>query len=737
MTFLNPFVLFGLVAAAIPIIIHLLNRRKLRTVEFSSLKFLKELQKTKMRRVRIRQLLLLLVRTLMVIALVFAFSRPALRGSLAGLGGGHATTTMVILLDDSPSMNVRDEHGVLFNQAKEAAARLIGLARDGDHVFLLRLSDVRHASSLVPFRSSSAALAALTPLTPGDVTVPYSDALRTAARITAASANANEEVYLVADAQETQLRPDSTAADSSLGLGPGVKLFLIRIGGEQSENAGIASAIVTTQINTRNKPIQLRATVRNAGSSPLHNTMLSVYLDGARVVQQSLDIPPLSTSTADVKFTAKRRGLLKGYVQIEDDALEADNRRYFVVRVPDHVNILLAGNTAADTRLASLALTLAGDTTIADLFTVRRVTEAQLPPLDLSSFDVIVLCDIKSFPPSLADRLDRFVRSGGGVLLFPGNQADLRNYNESLFARLGIPPASAPSSPPPGQASQPPKSFLSFQKSDLSHPLFDGLFEQPVGRRRTAEIESPRVYTAIAPRAGRHGDAIITLSDGNPFLTEYDVGSGRVLLCSVEAGTSWSDFPTTGLFAPLLYRSMIYLAAANQTPPAIIVGRPMEFTVRLKNYSDRDVYKLRSPSGVDEKLAPRMLPSSSTALFQSNRTDEAGIYELRRSSPETSSGSRDSMKAPVQDIAVNIDPAETDLRPASHEQWQQFLRSSGVQPGSAIELSGTATVDKIVEESRYGVELWKDFLGLALILALIEMAIGREPKRTEREPEGA
>ncbi len=148
MTFLNPFVLFGLVAAAIPIIIHLLNLRKLRTVEFSSLKFLKELQKTKMRRVRIRQLLLLLLRTLIVVAMVFAFSRPALRGSLAGVAGGHATTTMVILLDDSPSMTVRDERGVLFNQAKDAAERLIGLAKDGDNLFLLRLSDVRHATDV-------------------------------------------------------------------------------------------------------------------------------------------------------------------------------------------------------------------------------------------------------------------------------------------------------------------------------------------------------------------------------------------------------------------------------------------------------------------------------------------------------------------------------------------------------------------------------------------------------------
>ncbi len=737
MTFLNPFVLFGLIAAAIPIIIHLLNLRKLRTVEFSSLKFLKELQKTKMRRIRIRQWLLLLLRTLIIVAMVLAFSRPALRGSLAGFAGGHATTTMVILLDDSPSMTVRDERGVLFSQAKEAADRLIGLAKDGDHLYLVRLSETRHNTSFAPLRSVAAARTALAAVTPGDESVPVREALRAAGGITRTSPNANEEVYLITDLQATQFRPDSTGADSSVGLAPGVKLFLVHVGGGPVDNGGISSAVVTTQINTRNKPVQLKATIRNAGSAPMHGAIASVYLDGARVVQQSLDISPFSSSTADVSFTAKRRGMLQGYVQIEDDALEADNRRYFVVRVPDHLNILLAGGSPADTRLASLALTLAGDSTIADLFSVRRIAEPQLPSMDLNSYDVIVLCNIRNFPAELAERLDHFVRAGGGLMIFPGSQGDLRSYNETLFARLGIPPASPPAALPPSSPAQTPNSFLSFERSDLAHPLFTGMFEPVAGQKRDTKIESPRIYAAIAPRAGRHGNAIITLSDGNPFLTEYTAGSGRVLLCSVEAGLTWSDFPTTGLFAPLLYRSMIYLASTNQTAPPIIAGQLMQFSVRLKNYGERDVYVLRSPSGVDEKVAPKILSGSSTALFQSNRTSEVGVYELLRSTPEVPQSGAGNKVPPLQAIAVNIDPAETDLRPATPDELNQFWKSSGVQAGAVTELAATQTLDKAIEQSRYGVELWKHFLGLALVLALFEMALGREPKGAERQYEGA
>ena len=77
------------------------------------------------------------------------------------------------------------------------------------------------------------------------------------------------------------------------------------------------------------------------------------------------------------------------------------------------------------------------------------------------------------------------------------------------------------------------------------------------------------------------------------------------------------------------------------------------------------------------------------------------------------------------------------MRPADKEQLQQLWKSAGIQPDAVTELAATQTLDKAVEQSRYGVELWKHFLGLALILALMEMAIGREPKRADQQYEGA
>lgn len=125
MNFLNSTILAGLVAAFAPLIIHLLNRQKVRTVQFSSLRFLRDLQKTKMRRLKLRQALLLIIRTLIVVFLVLAFARPTIKGDAFSALGAHA--------DDGG-----DSDGPFSQHAGPHCRRLSGGARvpqggPGDH----------------------------------------------------------------------------------------------------------------------------------------------------------------------------------------------------------------------------------------------------------------------------------------------------------------------------------------------------------------------------------------------------------------------------------------------------------------------------------------------------------------------------------------------------------------------------------------------------------------------------
>jgi len=712
MTFLNPFVLFGLAAAAIPVLLHLLNLRKLRTIDFSSVRFLKELQKTSMRRLRIRQLLLLIIRTLLIAALVMAFSRPALRVKLAGFGSTGASSTMIIILDDSPSMNLHDERGTAFTRAAQTASRLIDLAAEGDRLYLIPLSELRAGNALPAPRSAESAREALGRMSTSPVSVPLSDALEQIRPLLAASPDANREVIFVSDGQASQLPGHGTPRDSAGSFDPRATLFLCSSPPLRHDNAGVTGGEILTKIVSDRKPVQFQAQISNAGDQPVQGLVASLYADGARVAQRSVDMPPRGEIRPVFSFTVKRRGILGCSVQIEDDGFDADNTYAFVVEVPEHINVLLTGPAPGSTRLATLALTLGGDSLLAGNITAAQGTNAGLASADLAHFDAIVVCGFEGITGAASRAIARFVTEGGGLILFPGQAAP--PPDGGLFRDLGLPaPGGAPVTASAG-------SFLSFSSVDYAHPLFEGLFDAKRGTGREQRgIESPKIVTSLPLSAGEKGTRVIGLTNGSAFLVDYRAGSGRVLLFAVEAGTAWSDFPVKGLFAPLLHRAIAYTGSRSTGGKTLEPGDLVAFALNLRSFTDRDTYTLTTPDGHKRKVVPEFQAGTGTARFSGGAAQETGVYRLSRDGGAPGGRTED-----IAALAVNISPRESDLRTETGDDIEKFRARSGIGPGR-VQTMGPERAEETVRESRYGVELWKDFAILAALLAVAEMAIGR------------
>jgi len=728
MTFLNPLVLIGLAAAAIPVILHLLNLRKLRTIEFSSLQFLKELQKSRIRRLKIRQWLLLLVRTLLIVSLVFAFARPALRGSVAGLVGDRASTTMIVLVDDSPSMTVRSETGELFIEARKVASSVLSMAKQGDQLYVLPLSALRHESSFPQAPITASSQDVLTKMEVSSETVPFLEAIRVGMRIAAGSSNANKELYLITDGQAAQFRAHTFGKDTTSPADERLKVFLVTLPHRNPDNTGVTELELKSQIIARNKPITLRADVRNFGSSPSRNTVVSAYLNGTRVAQQTVNVPSEGIASVDFAIVPKRAGILDGYVQLEEDAFGVDDRRFFVLDVPDSISVLFVGSGTADAKLATLALLPGSDSTFASLFRVHSIMESQLPSADFASVDVITLCNVRDLSDVEAERIAQFVRAGGGLLVFPGPSTDIRNCNTALFARLGVPPATAPEGLEKDTI-LPSGTGLSFDRIDFAHPILAGLFERSgIRKKSTPAVESPHVRRSVGLLAGPRGRTIISLSNGRGFLVEHEAGDGRVFLCAVDAGLTWSDFPLKGLFAPLLNRTILYLAAASKPTRAFTAGEAMEFHAPLRKVTDNESFTVKSPSGIEERVIPRRSIGSSFSTFVISSSREAGVYELRRTDPRRTVGTERLAAA-----ASNIDPVESDLRSASEDDLESFRTACGITRERFHSLTDGNSFLHEIEESRYGVEMWRYLLGLAIVLALIEMALGRARKQDASE----
>ncbi|MBI3005179.1 MAG: BatA domain-containing protein [Ignavibacteriales bacterium] len=725
MTFLNPVVLFGLLAATIPILLHIFNLRKLKTIEFSTLSFLKELQKTKIRRLKIRQILLLILRTLLVILLVTGFSRPTLKGSFSESFGTQTKTTVAFIIDDSYSMTGADDQGEFLRQAKEVANNTVDLLTDGDEVFLLRLSEARGEPSedqRVSLRSFASLRAAIAEVRPSFIHRKLEDALRTAAPLLSASSNFNKEIYFFSDFQSGLLRSNSRESSISGRLfPPEARFFLVPLGNRQLRNTSVDAVTIPNVIFEPNRPFTVTAKVTNHREKEIANALVSVFAGGTRVAQKGASIPGLGSADVSLSVVPKSSGFIEGVVALESDDLEFDNSRYFILAIPRELRVLLVGNPA-DLRYIKIAL---ATRTTSDS-SLLRISESSLERVSInqiSAADVVVLSNVKELSATQVDRLRSFVVEGGGLVIFPGVATTQQNFNATFAGTLRLPSLVAIE----GIQQITSRSFLEFEKADLRHPLFAGMFEEEDGSRTTRNvkqsktIESARVKAFARYLVNPQSLPLITLSNGAPFLLEQRVGEGRVLLFSVAANLEWSDFPVKGLFVPLLHRALSYLTQDQSSMEVHLVGDE----VRVKNIrSTAAVFTVQDPRRNEFSLRPTV--RGAEKALRVAETSLPGVYAVKSGGDV------------VGKFAVNVNPDESQTEKADEKALLTLLARAGVEPSSVFTVQSRAELPRVVAESRFGVELWKHFLLAALVVGIIEMFVAKDRKElTEFTPERA
>lgn len=722
MTFLNPLVLFGLAAAALPILIHLFNLRKLRTIEFSTLSFLKELQRTKIRRLKIRQLLLLVLRTLLIIFVVLAFSRPTLRGSLAAGFGSQAKTTAVFLVDNSLSMTGSDQHGELLHQAKDAALEAVELLKEGDEVFLLPLSTVHPplGTDLAgPTRNFEVLKSAIRDIASSPIHRTLEDGLRQAARLLSTSTNFNKEIYVFSDFQTGGLTSETGAASATESLFPrNVRLYVVRLRKNSFQNLGILSLAFPNTIVEPGRALSVEARIGNYSERNMKNHVVSIFLDGVRVAQRGIDIESGQSAEVGFQIVPDKPGHHQGFVEIEDDDLQFDNRRYFSLQIPGQVRVLLIGNQN-DQRYTRLALeTRQSDQT--SVLQLKQVQEDQFSAADVTGADVIVLSTSGALSRAQVDRIGNFLRAGGGLIIVPASRVDPATFNQNIATPLRLPTITGIDGQeiPISQSADAP--FFGFDYSEIRHPLFKGMFEElPPPSRRDSKfspapvaLESPKIFRSVRYSTMTECIPIIVLSNRSPFLVERTSGEGRVLLFSVVINLGWSDFPLRGLFVPLLHRSVQYVSQEDRNSGTEIAGNP--YLIRARTPSS-DQWIVENPESMKIALTPQRSGSESLAPFPD--TDVVGIYTVR-------SGDRI-----LRTFAVNVDPRESDTFPAEESRMNAMLSRLGIVASAVTEVKQMQEMPRLVLQSRFGVELWRYFLIAALILALGEMVIARDGRR--------
>jgi len=685
MNFLNPFALLGLAAASIPLVLHLLNLRRLKVIDFGTLRFLHELQQKQVRKLRLQQMLLLIIRTLLVVFAVLALARPAIKSTLP-LVGATSRSSIVILIDNSGSMEASDGIGPRILQAKKVAKDIIAGLKDGDEVIVLPMAGVDNSRRVDFTRTFAAALEQVdaVQLSSGSAHIP--SALRSIREQLSRALHLHKEVYVISDGQAslTWRAPEDTTA----ALAEDVSLFLVRIGEGQKgieQNLSVDSINVVTKLLQPDKPIEIEAFVRNGSDKDVQGALVSLAFDGRRISQISVDILAGSTKRVVLAASPQRYGMVSASIELESDAIDKDNIRYAGILVPRPSRVGVVGSPN-DALLVRTVLTLPGMERFAPSLSMFA-TMAQASAT-FSELDVLVVLQGQHTAAD-AGLLKQFLENGGGAMVFAGAGIP------ALLSQAGMQMQA--------ERNAPSETAFAVTTIDKTHPLYSGVF---VTTQDQASIRETSKIMKMQPASG--GLDIVQTTAG-PLVSEFSVGQGKLLYVAVSPSLEWGTYPLTGLFAATTLRSTVYLVVSRDQGIQAKIGETISVPISSR-MTGQDRFIVRDAGQIALTLQPARL--SSATLLTVPPQYQPGVVKI---------STIDSI--PVTTVTVNTNTAESMLKFFELGAWKSAVQPLVENADHVVELEPGASVAKAIQQARTGSELWGLFTVLALLMAAAEMIV--------------
>jgi len=695
MSFLNPFFLIALLTVAVPLLIYLINLHKPKKIRFSTLAFFDVLQTKALRRIKIKQWLLLAVRILAVVTLVIAAARPFLP---PGMGASTATQDRVIgiLIDNAPAMDRMDESGPFIEQAINLAAKVIDLAGQNDRIIL----EVTHgeALNLPPLSQLSARsrLDEITTVSGGNYT---KSRLYQLSEEVKNAVEAVKLVYIITDGQETQY---SAFRDNTPDTGTGLFSEVLLVGSGNASNTAITDVNVDESGIMPGEPVTLRVEVTNFGRTEIRNQFVSLEKDSELIAQHVLNMAAGESREFVFEVLPDAEGI-EATLLIEGDEIVFDNKRYVSVQLPSARSVLLVSdqqNSNVSLRSYLRPLLEAAAETDTKIELEQRLL-ASTDFSDLSGYDAIVLDGLRRIPEYAIPDILNFVQEGGGLLFIPAADGDMTGYNRFL-GNLNM-----------GRFADVRGSYGSYQAIDRlgtireGHPVINDLFDLESDDQ--IRINAPELFYYYRFEAGGNPRifTILQTQAGNPILTEQDVGNGSVMVLSLGTDPGWSNFPVKPLFAPVFYRTVLYLASGDQGGmPEHFLGEPFTATV----------------SGNPEQLA---IILNDERVIPERRQTHSGI-QIDYAGIEWKPGFL-TIEADDQQytFAVNLNAMESDPQTLSETELKAVLEmhTEGVRV-SRVQGSDT-DMETVIQSASFGKEIWYWFIIAAFVLLVTESIISR------------
>jgi len=711
-SFLNPMFLWAAAAAMVPLVLHLMQRRRTVRLQFSTVRFLKMAQKRSSNRIRMENFILWLIRTALMLLLAAAFAMPMLRTSAFGGFLRRAQRDVAIIIDASYSMGYSLGRDTVWDRALDCAAAIIEGLDDGDQVCLFAAYDnvkpvVEQLNGDRFFVSSQVRTLAL-----GKTTSRLCPAVLAAySSLTQEPRRREREIHIITDGQALAWdgfgssdtnRPPAPAATNDAGAAsatnatgdlemwqPGkidkrTVFFVTTLGAPAPENVTPIDAEIQPPLLLADTSPQLRVKLSHTG--PNMNTTVKVFIDEKEVGSRAA---VLGESGDDLTFAIPPHppGVHIGKIQTLPDNLAFDNDFHFLLRVREALPTLCVGEPDdAFYVLKALNAGLSADSTMR----VKLIGVPELGKEDLLSYACVFLCNGLPLPTQAeALQLEQYVKNGGLLVIFPGDRAGMGDYQ--IMTSLPGYPSALVEIPPSLR-----RKMLRWEKPQ--HPILRTLKLGP-GGAPVITVSRRLDWDSFQPGA----ETLIMMGEREPFMVSRDFGRGRVIMLAVPGDRSWSSFPLSPFFLPLLHQivqfgagimgSQIYMPTTRSLPLSECL--PTAQASSLLQDPDRKNVPVRS-SIVEGKT-----------VLRADDLLTPGIYWISKTS-----GGSDMEPA----FALNVERSESNLAPIKREDIPKRIGLDRVNVASDKE-----ELMRIIKDFRVGQTLGEVFLWIAFILSIVEV----------------
>lgn len=715
MTFLTPAFLGALALVGIPLLIHLIRRRKLKIVPWAAMEFLRQSQKKQRRRLRIEELILLALRMLIVALAALAFARPVLRQIGVPLLSQNTHVYAVIVLDNSFSMDASGaDNKRSFERAQAAALEIVNkVLRDGDAASLVLLSDKPEAAVDAPSFDRALLRRRIQAAQVSDRGTDYHAGAQTVDRLLRSSKIPVKEVYWITDDQAdawASSRKDSAHA-AWTELAKLARLTWVSAGPPESdrenlevETPTVGSELVTPQLATR-----IEARIFNHGVKPRNDVLVHLIVDGSPKGSTRVSVPPGGSATAQFIHQFVRTGSHAGSVTLNDakhiDSLEHDNSAPFVVRVRDRVKVLVLdphpSRNPTQSESYFLMKAMAPDENLESLQPKLR-EGVGLGGITLRDYDVIAITGVADLSPNDRAALQEYVRGGGGLLLYPGPETDARRIN-SVFQDAGLLPAKL------GQRRKlDEKNGISIDPNTIRHPALT-MFRDTASLR----ISGAMFYTyfplePVSDDTNLNAVRVMArFNNGEPAMVERQVGLGHVVLAASSAGRGWNDLPLQSTYVPLVYQLTFYLGQGSTSHRNLRIDEPLFLSLPLKDANKQ--VRITGPDG--RATTQNSSLDARGVTFRYEQTGRAGVYRVN----VTGSATQDA-------FAVGLPGGEANL---AYAEPRRAAAEAGVPANSIVVATEASRIRTLVDRARYGAEIWYSLICTVIGLMFLESYLAR------------